>query len=143
MALWSCCAVWESQPMLWYWPLPFNFQSPDSSLLPWGHLTTAGYLFRILPRAPSLHLHSISDSHVAFCEGPESHLTLKMCSHQSSPSYVCHCSGMAHKAFPILSAFAHIIPVCCSHRCSYLLPLVSFQPLEDPAQCSPPGSLLV
>lgn len=72
LPLWPCYAVWNLQLMLWDCPLLFHCQLLDSSPSPWGHLTPAGTLFRILPKALSFHLHSLTDPHLAFCEGPES-----------------------------------------------------------------------
>lgn len=92
LPLWPCYAVWNLQLMLWDCPLLFHCQLLDSSPSPWGHLTPAGTLFRILPKALSFHLHSLTDPHLAFCESPE------------SPIWPLTC-------FPIT---AHLLMTCCT-----------------------------
>lgn len=46
--------------------------------------------------SPSFHFRP----HVAFCKGSESRFTLKVCPHQSSLSYACHCLAWLRRHFP-------------------------------------------
>lgn len=102
-------------------------------------------LFGTLPRAHSFQLHSTTDPHIAFWEGPE------------SPVWPLRCVPIkVHHLMPVVSQYGSwdtSRPLClCSHcslsvnthpSYSYLLPLFFSHLLEDPAQSSPQGSLLV
>ena len=73
--------------MLWDWPLPFHFQSPESSPSSWGHHIPAVSLVRLLLRAPSFHLCSLTDL-LLLWRLRMACLALKGCLHQSSLSHV-------------------------------------------------------
>lgn len=139
LPLWSWCAVWSYNQCCGIGPFLSIFNPQISACC------SGVTLFGTLPRAHSFQLHSTTDPHIAFWEGPE------------SPVWPLRCVPIkVHHLMPVVSQYGSwdtSRPLClCSHcslsvnthpSYSYLLPLFFSHLLEDPAQSSPQGSLLV
>ena len=127
----------ELQLMLWDRPLPSHVQRPESSPSSWGHHIPAMSSVRILLRAPSLHLCSLTDPLLLWglrmlC------LALKGCLHQSLLSHVLLYAStwpaiQLQSSLPLLTSFfVWKLKKLVTQLCSCLTP--------KSMDCSLPGS---